>query len=480
MYRALFVLALWWVAGTARADAFHYQNFPVGQRALGMGGAATALGDHSSTGFYNPAGVALVQDITLSASLTLNAFDRRRIRNGFRLPEGAADLEHESKPAVPVFVAVVKKLGRRSPDGMRRHAVAINSFTASRRRLSFSPTVLGQDGMNARGDSYLRVEREYRSTWHGPSYAYRVNKRLSLGVSSFVAFSRLSHREDLTVVRVTGQDPNTGLWQTQALAVEQSAVSLDWRHLLFRVGALWSPAPQWNLGFMLQPPSIEWDDDGAVQELRVDADPTSTRYLFFSGDDMPADAPIPMEVRVGAVYKPLSWLTLAIDSSLYAPVGSKDRQVRRVRRPEADALTGETARLPSLFEDTYYTRFMGNWALGAEALLGNWVAARVGFFTNLSAAPRIEGASDTYQPPFINQYGVTASAGLISGGYNVSVGAIALLGSGTALARNDTGEGLAYQPTQMRDQILYVFFSGYRRAAKRLANETLRRLNGDE
>ena len=56
--------------GTLLADQFHYANFIIGERAMGLGGAFTAVADDASGIFYNPAGLgfALNSDICGSAN----------------------------------------------------------------------------------------------------------------------------------------------------------------------------------------------------------------------------------------------------------------------------------------------------------------------------------------------------------------------------------------------------------------------------
>ena len=51
-------------------DQFHYANFLIGERAMGLGGAFTAVADDASEIFYNPAGLgfALNSDISGSAN----------------------------------------------------------------------------------------------------------------------------------------------------------------------------------------------------------------------------------------------------------------------------------------------------------------------------------------------------------------------------------------------------------------------------
>ena len=59
--------------GILKADQFHYANFLIGERAMGLGGAFTAVADDASGIFYNPAGLgfALNSDISGSANATI-------------------------------------------------------------------------------------------------------------------------------------------------------------------------------------------------------------------------------------------------------------------------------------------------------------------------------------------------------------------------------------------------------------------------
>src|SRR5690349_15060291 len=100
----------WPCAPLARADPFHFQGIPLGQRALGFGGAFTGLADDPSAAYYNPAGLVWTGDSALSASLTLNAFDRQTIDKGYRTAMGSTDLRHKSQPSLPSSVAFLKRL----------------------------------------------------------------------------------------------------------------------------------------------------------------------------------------------------------------------------------------------------------------------------------------------------------------------------------------------------------------------------------
>ena len=61
------------ITNDAVADQFHYNNFIMGDRAVGMGGAYGGVSDDASGMIYNPAGLAfaLSNDISGSASIRL-------------------------------------------------------------------------------------------------------------------------------------------------------------------------------------------------------------------------------------------------------------------------------------------------------------------------------------------------------------------------------------------------------------------------
>ncbi|MEO1175145.1 MAG: UPF0164 family protein, partial [Myxococcota bacterium] len=59
------LVAVLLLAAPARGDDTHYQDFIVGGRAVGLGGAFTALADDPSGLFYNPAGIADIDETNL-------------------------------------------------------------------------------------------------------------------------------------------------------------------------------------------------------------------------------------------------------------------------------------------------------------------------------------------------------------------------------------------------------------------------------
>src|SRR5690606_32499836 len=121
---------------------------------------------------------------------------------------------------------------------------------------------------------------------------------------------------------------------------------------------------------------------------------------------------------------------------LYGPVGSASDPIRRLSGFQADPATGDAPQ-PGRFEVTDWHRALtANVSVGAEAVLAETVPVRVGAFTNFSAAPSIDGPSDTYGPDAVNAYGATASVGVRADGYDLNLGVAGSLGRGDGYRLN--------------------------------------------
>ena len=108
------------LAGTARADDANYQNFLLGERAFGIGGAFTATADDASGAFYNPAGLALVPGSSISLSLSIYGLERRYVESGHAaLLDGEVvrlDYDEVELTTLPTTVGLVQKFGQRLVD----------------------------------------------------------------------------------------------------------------------------------------------------------------------------------------------------------------------------------------------------------------------------------------------------------------------------------------------------------------------------
>jgi hypothetical protein len=478
--RACFVLlalVLVWIdgAGRAHADPFHFQSIPLGQRALGFGGAFTGVADDPSAAYYNPAGLVWSGDSALSASLTLNAFDRQTIVDGYRTEVGRTSLRHDAGPSLPSSVGFVKRLGKKGPSGERAHAIGISTFAIENRQLGFDVELQNRTG----GDiATLSVDRSARTSWQGISYAYRVSDALSFGLTGFLSLSRNLYREELVGAELGPGLAEPGSFEAERAAWESHRVDANVKNLVTRFGALYQANQQWRLGVMFQPPCIHVRGRASVRERRLDSDLAAATGSFFNTTQrgLAARYPMPWEIRFGTSYRPLPFLTLSLDASLYGPTGSKQRPVVAVGDRTPDPETGAIASVGRFELDRWHRKTSGNVSIGSELVLWDWVAVRAGLFTSLSAAPEVPRASTQYFAPDIHRFGGAISVGLTRSGYDLSLGAAGMLGRGRAMALDITNDAEPYQRTTAHEGTLFVFLTGARNAISRLAKEAQERL----
>jgi len=460
----------------ASADETHATPFPLGERALGMGGAYAAVASDPSAAYYNPGGLAFVADDALSASLSVHAFDRVVLRHGFGAGPGSTDLRWRERPSVPLFVGVVQRVGKRDEQGNRRFALALTTLYPGSRSLRFD-TELYDPATGVR-DS-LRVTNDESVVHWGPSFALRVSEHLGIGSSAFLVTRRIRHTEDRSIITEGTRDPVRGTFENATLFVDESLLTRDTRHILLRVGALWRPTSRLSFGLTIQPPGVEITDSGRLRERRSFADTLAAPpyATFFESDakGLSAASPIPFGLRVGAAFTPSEDITLSGDFTVTGPSGSASNPIRTLGDAPPDAVTGDVPQAGSFAVQRWHREWTVGGALGMEAVLRGVVPLRLGVYTDLSSAPSVPVASDVYQPAHVDAFGVTGSLGFIRGGYDVSVGAAARFGFGYGLGTNAHAGSVerpeAYIRQEMRERTVVVFFSGAQRAAKRVARQ---------
>jgi long-chain fatty acid transport protein len=461
-----------------RADPFHNQTLPLGHRAIGMGGAFVAVADDPSATYYNPAGVVWGGDNSLSASLTLTAFDRSTVEGGYRTSAGSSSLNHSTGASVPVFVSASKHLGRRHKDGRRHHAIALSSFTERQRRLSFDAEVRSTTPV---GDALetLSIDQADRTTWHGFSYAYRLHPQLSLGISSYVTVQR-SHYAEERIGVLLGTANGDGSFAASRSSWTSHLVDTNVKSMVGRFGALYAFNEKLRLGLMFQPPGVHIRGRARVRERYLRSDLTEERResAFFNASQggLAAASPIPWELRAGVRYLLRDWLVLAFDSSLYGRSGSARDPVVAIGARRADERTGAVPHVGAFFEERWHRTYSGNVSLGLEATFADSVAVRCGLYTDLSSAPAIPRYASSYQAPDVHRLGGAFSIGLVSDGYDFSLGVVGLYGRGRALSFSDDATEPMYQRTVATDRMFFVFLNGVKNAVRTLASKADERL----
>ena len=389
--------------GAGRADNNHYQNYVIGERASGMGGAFVALSDDPSGAYYNPAGIAHIDRPTMSVSANIYGVVRSVEKDAY----GAGkDFIYEDVNTIPTTFGYVIKMD----DGS---VVAFNILAPD--TLSYSDTFSTNSFKGEKDINYI-IERSRSETslWVGGAYSRKFGASASLGVGVFAIHKSVEDFFD------AGIDVGSGYFQFAKSSKYKNT------SILVQIGALHKVSETFRLGVCLRGPSIDLGGDGYIYDRNASAGV----QLF--DDKAKTQSGQPMKVTIGAAYSPPGRITIAADAS-YVAAGSH----RIFKDYPATKITKE-----SVF----------NVNVGGEYYFRDHYPVRVGFFTNHSAAPPY--SVKNWEDLDVNEYGITASLGKEDKQTTFNAGIIYVIGSGHTRGFADN---LDFIKTNATTQRIYLF-----------------------
>ncbi|HJL19511.1 MAG TPA: hypothetical protein RMH99_27865 [Sandaracinaceae bacterium LLY-WYZ-13_1] len=443
----------------AAAQELNPQAFPVGEEALGLGGAYTGRAHDASAAWYDPGGLVFGRSGSVSASLSIGLADRYELAG---TSPGDFDLTYDDALGVPFYVGASIQLGEEAPDGSHRHALAATTFSPNRSQRQFA-VHRGEDGGAVQS---LSVRRADRTRFYGLSYALRVLDRLGVGLSAFLSIRSFEHEENEIVADAT-------------LAARSTRATLDAEGLVFRVGAFWRIERHVSLGLTFQPPGIELGARSTVASTRAGAGPGGVDTASERQEEIGARSPIPWRLRLGVSWTPLSSVILNADVALVGPLGSEDDPIERFRL-EGDVPSGVPGRYVAAH---YWREWTVDGAIGGRVVVDDRVPISAGFFTSLSSAPALaDGPTDVYRPDRLDIFGASVSVGYRSAEFDFAIGVAGSLGFGRGLRASPASgvEAPTWEPTDLSSQTLYVFVSGAGGAITAVSRRLVREILGTD
>jgi hypothetical protein len=437
-------LALLWPAPASASDT-HYQNFLIGERASGMGGAFVALGDEATGAYYNPAGLA---NIRLSVfSLSMSAYGMQSVRQGqgFGMDASLRDVETAKRVvSFPVSFGFVASFGGDDETGVGRHAVALNvlipEFLDVTTETDLGDVVLGGQ-FDAKGGA-LKVRVVDREFWFGLAYAYKPLRWLSVGAALFYRLRIGQWISDQTLVFASSDflEGTSELSYTSGTIFAHVGVQLHLRE-------------RWHVGLSLQSPSVDLHSDGRgliINSAAAGGQSTSTVARY---EGLEVRSHRPAVLSLGLAYRWPERFTIALDTKLHLP---KQAYVDIVdpSLPEEDL-----AQQPfGVFIERELTV---NVNLGGELQLSERLVGRAGLFTNLTSAPRLDLESKVAQP-HVHMYGATLGLTMRSKVTTLSLALNYLYGSGEGrgVTVNSADGSLTRRRVEISRHLLFIQFGG--------------------
>jgi len=453
--------------GIAGADQFHYSNLLRGDRALGMGGAYTAVADDASGLYYNPAGMAFAINNDISGSA--NAFYSKNV--SYKNAVGSNDFVESSTATLPSFFGGLQKLDH----WVKGLVFGFGIYTLdselqdqndifSNILIGAQPDCLSQDVdgkyLDANGNivdesqaallprapnTLLRFHRSENqraaTSLAGGGFGWRVNHMLSLGVGlNYVSVDELIQTYQDTT-NSAGQchkgAPPSVVHQQNGQNVRQHVTGYGIQGVLGAQLALWK---RMVLGLTIKPGGyvsqhFDMEADGvnvllnATDAATVVANPgilipttggaqAGANIASIKSKKAPLGS-MPTEVRLGLAYFASPQWLFSTDTTYYSQVD------------DAEAISEiGGARL-------YAKNPVTNYAAGVEYYPMSSVAVRVGGFTNYDARPNlIQG--NLNQSEHIDYQGGSFYLSWVQPNSQIGAGVIYQTGSGHAQKVSDS------------------------------------------
>lgn len=430
----------------AYGDDTHYQDFLVGGRSLGLGGAYVSLAADPSGVYFNPAGLADVKQSSLQVSTSLYGFERGEINpDSFSTAvPGLANLELDFSQliVIPASAGFVKTFGEKLPNGLPTQAFGLVAMIPSFRKMAISSPAMQQGNTNI--GNYSR-KLEDNSLWTGIAYGRKFGSNLRLGVSAFYVFRTLTNYE----LVVQGGDSETSMNESAGMAIRE--ISLYTGSLLLGLGAKYHVSPTFKLGLSIQLPTIDLNSEGKLLFVR------DRLARDCAGQDCSGDEPMISQglertemvfssenkrglmVRMGANYSIRRRFTVSADVSVHLPVCY---ELIKVEGEERGCASGGVTTRDSIFPfvKTIERKTVANVNFGMEWLVIPEVSLAWGFFTDFSSAPKIRDDNEwaqVRQSPEVDLFGMSAALGYF-GEHSLSrVGLMYSFGAGEDVVEND-------------------------------------------
>jgi thiamine-phosphate pyrophosphorylase len=435
LWKAL-ALALICGAFAARADDSRYQDYPVGSRAMVLGGAFAALSDDPSGLYYNPAGICDTRRLNVNVSASLYGFERQS-RGVNALGNGTFSLAGLNQlNVIPGEAGLIKGVGRVDERGA---AVAYG----------FDVTVpsFRSYGLDSTQPFEVHTRVMDRTFNVAAGAAARFGDNLNLGVSAHYVLRLFETSEDAL---------NAGNPANPAVGVYHATASFQNANLVLLLGAKYRYSDEWVFGASVGLPGAPLHSGGAVTVQDVVSSPGFPAQVTIRRSDVNSRTYVPAVVRLGAAWiKPHRW---TLSGQITGHLGtSYDRFSVPPDIEQRLRVQDHIERNPVVDLNA-----------GGEYLVNADYSVAMGLFTSRSGAPRFQLNSDgtlaagSSRQPRVSLYGATATLGLL-GQHSISrVGLSAAYGTGEDAVPNDpTGivDPAGFRPADVKQLFLYVFLA---------------------
>ena len=378
-----FYVAVLLITSPAFADEYHYNNILIGDRAAGMAGAYTAISDDPSGLYYNPAGIVFAPGRSFSASVNAYQYSKKTYKDVL----GGNGWERVSSNLLPNYFGVIQPLGK----GKLGFSYAVPDTRLENQAQTFY-NIPGIDPVTSQPITITRYvinmnDIDYTYNF-GPSYAFKINDKLSLGATAYM------HYRDRQLIsnHFVAVDNNLSIAGDERYQWQNVYDTVSEWGLKPAFGVMWTPMDKVSFGFTMSK-SYMFNSNRRKQITFRDLDSGSNlpAYNVWESND---NREFPLTTTIGAAYFPTESLLLSADIS-HNNGASSTLNFKNIS-------TGATAALYTPQSETV------NAAIGAEYYPSARIALRSGLFTNMANTPNLT-TGNANEPEHIDMYGASLS-----------------------------------------------------------------------
>ena len=437
----------------------NYQDFLVGGRAIGLGGAFTATANDVTSLLYNPAGLSFVEATSAQLSTSLYGIERGSLEEFSSVlfdDYGNIRVDLSDVTVVPSSAGAVRSLGRTRWG--TNHSLAFGLLVPSYRTSSLSSR--GGEDEDGQSSSYIRRTTD-RELWSAVGYGLEIDPTLRVGVAGYYIFRSMVDTEEASISETSIADGGLGRF-----ALTSSEVTVSSGSLLLGAGAHWQPYPNLRIGLFASLPSTAVHSEGAIRTVRSGAYSRcpgatpcedSERILepFFEErdvSDLGSGFGIAPMVRLGFAYEKPRWFLLAADIVYYGAI-----DYALLRDSQAESVPENF--VP--FSNSIERNAVMNFHLGAEYWILPDVTVAAGIFSNRSTAPDVPNQPVADALAQIDMYGLSFSTSYTDGRSTTWIGAMYSYGLGEdVIATNVFDQALESQVRYERIELTrsYIYF----------------------
>ncbi|MEI6092799.1 MAG: aromatic hydrocarbon degradation protein [bacterium] len=374
------------IASPLLAEADHYKNILVGDKAATMGGTYVGISNDISGTYYNPAGIAYSNGTGVSASANVYHAQKTTYKGAIR----NLDWNRSSAQLLPNFFGLMKTWGDHT---LAFSVVVPDSFVQHQDQVYLNlPATSTQPSINR---YVFNLHSQDESYLIGPSYAYKYSEKFSIG-TTLSYFYRKSRMQSYQEIWLSGGE------------TENSTVTTDWGEngIAPKIGFKWSPTENFSAGLTLFHTFIFSSNFSSqnTSKVRTSNDPVFDEFSTKSKRGTGT------QISLGVAYKVTDKWLIASDIDFNIA-------------PPTDAFF------------PYGYQGVVNYSFGTEYTISKRHAVRAGFFTNQSNMNEPDNESSLIT--HINMYGVAAGYTYGMDSTSITLGLIYSAGSGKAQVYED-------------------------------------------